>query len=135
MLVEKRTFYAGKDKYQIIMLATITGNGIVAQIFGGEKAHVGAVALSIPGPGVAGPEKVSCSTTVVPLLGHKDDEVARPVAEELAKTWGSPVVVVAGIHIDNAGKEDIRELLNNCREVTRALIRELEGLKKRSCIF
>lgn len=134
-MVLKKSYSAGTGKYQIIMLATITEDGVVAQIYGGEKAHVGAIALSIPGPGAAAPEKVSCSTTVVPLLGHKDDEVARPVAEELAKTWGSPVVVVAGIHVDNANKEDIRKLLHNCKEVARELIQELNGLKQRERIF
>lgn len=128
-MIEQRSFQAGDGRFRITMLVTITEEGLVAQIFGGEKSHVGAMALSLPRPGLADPEKVSCNTTVVPLVGHKDDEIAKPVAEEIAKTWGNPVVVVAGVHVDNAGKKDIEELVNNCWEATRALIRDLEALK------
>jgi hypothetical protein len=135
MLFERRFFQAGEGKYLVVMEVAITGEGLVAQIFGGEKPHVGAVALSVPRPGLDDPEKVSCNTTVVPLLGHKDDEIAKPAAEEIVKVWGSPVVVVAGVHIDNAGREDLEVLIKNCREVTRLLIQDLLHMKERSHIF
>lgn len=128
-MVNQLVFQAGEGKYRVTMLVTITDDGLIAQILGGEKPHVGAVAFSVPGPGVVNPEKTGCNTTVVPLLGHKDDEVAKPVAEELAKAWGSPVVVIVGVHVDNAGKEDVKELLNNCWEATGMLIRDLLVLK------
>ncbi|BAF59607.1 MAG: hypothetical protein HPY89_08055 [Pelotomaculum sp.] len=121
-MVKTSVFRAGKGRFRIELWATITKEGLVVQIYGGEKAHVGAIALSIPRPGLADPEKISCNTTVVPLLGHKDDEIARPIAEEIAKTWRCPVVVVAGIHIDGAGKEDVEMLTNNCWTAARKLI-------------
>lgn len=128
-MIEQRAYQAGKGRFQITILLTITEEGLVVQLFGGERPHVGAIALSIPRPGLADPGKVSCNTTVVPLLGHKDDEIAKPAAEEITKAWGSPVVVVAGVHVDNAGKKDLEELTQNCREATIALIRDLQSLK------
>lgn len=128
-MIEQRSFHAGEGRFRITLLATLTGEGLVVQIYGGEKPHVGAVALSLPRPGLANPETLSCNTTVVPLLGHKDDEIAKPAAEEIAKAWGSPVVVVAGVHVDNAGKNDIEELVNNCGKAAKALIQELKVLK------
>jgi len=127
--VEQKVFYTGEGRLGVTLQATITDDGLVAQVFGGEKPHVGAVALSLPRPGLADPRKVSCNTTVVPLLGHKDDEIAKPVAEEIVKAWGSPVVVVAGVHLDNASGEEVESLINNCMEVTRTLIEYLRQLK------
>lgn len=128
-MLEQKTFYAGEGRFRISLLATFTGEGLVVQVLGGEKPHVGAVALSIPRPGLADAERVSCNTTVVPLLGHKDDEIAKPLAEEIVKVWRSPVVLVAGVHIDNAGPEEIGTLVRNCREAAGLLIQAL--LKKK----
>jgi hypothetical protein len=129
-LIEERVYQAGEGKLQVKMLVTITSDGLVAQIFGGDKPHIGAVALSIPRPGLADPGRVSCNTTVVPLLGHKDDEIAKPAAEEIAKVWGSAVLVVTGIHIDNAGLEEIEIIKNNCKEALFILINDLQGFKQ-----
>lgn len=129
-MIEERVYQAGEGRLQVKMLVTITSDGLVAQIFGGDHPHIGAVALSIPRPGLADPGRVSCNTTVVPLLGHKDDEIAKPAAEEIAKAWGSAVLVVTGIHIDNAGLEEIEIIKNNCKEALFKLINDLQGLKR-----
>jgi len=118
-LVEQRFFTAGEGRYRVELLVTVTKDGLVAQLFGGERPHVGAVAISLPRPGLSDNTRISCNTTVVPLLGHKDDEVARPAAEEIAVAFGKPVVVVAGIHVDNAGPEDIKRLVKNCFSAVR----------------
>ncbi|MCL6634775.1 MAG: hypothetical protein K6T29_03270 [Peptococcaceae bacterium] len=125
-MIEQKVFHAGEGRHRITLLVTITGDGIVAQFFGGEKPHVGAVALSLPRPGLKDPEKTSCNTIVVPLLGHKDDEVAKPVAEKIVKAWGRPVVVVAGMHVENASAEDIERLRGNCLAAAAALVQELQ---------
>lgn len=128
-MIKQKAFQAGEGKHRIAMFVTITGEGLVVQIFGGEKPHVGAISLSVPGPGITASGRASCSTTVVPLTGHKDDKVARPAAEKIAKVWGSPVVVVAGIHVDNASKKDIQQLIKNCMETVNLLIAYLQCLK------
>lgn len=87
-----------------------------------------AVALSVPRPGIDDPQKVSCSTIVVPLIGHKDDKIALPVAEELAKKYDCPVVVVAGIHIKNAGAGEIDKLVSNCWKAVKMLVGERYSL-------
>jgi hypothetical protein len=63
------------------------------------------------------------------LLGHKDDEIAKPVAETIAKAWGSPVLTVVGIHVERAGKREIDILKNNCNEAAAELIKDLRLLK------
>lgn len=94
---------------------------MVAQLYGGDKPHVGAVAISLFRPSLSDATKVSCNTSVIPMLGHKDDEVAKPMAEEIAKRFGKPVVVIASIHVDDASPETIRKILENCRGVVQML--------------
>lgn len=123
-MIKQMSYSVGEGKYLVNLLATITAEGLIVQVLGGDKPHVGAVALSVPRPGLSDPEKVSCNTTVVPLLGHKDDEVAKPVAEKIATALAAPVAAVAGLHIDNASQDEIALLLQNCREVTARFIKE-----------
>ena len=115
---------AGEGKHTVSITATLTGDGIIIQLLGGEKPHVGAVALGLPRPSLADPAQTSCNCIVIPLLGHKDDEAARPVAERLARLYGQPVAVVAGIHIDRAAAADIDLLKKN----TGAALDKLCGL-------
>ncbi len=118
---------AGSGKHRVWLFATVTARGILASLVGGEEPHLGGVVLSIPRPSLANPEVVSCTTSVVPLVGHKDDEAARPLAEMLARKTNLPVSVAAGLHIDNASVEDIRELMKNSLECGRKLL-ELAGI-------
>lgn len=128
-MIKQKMFSAGEGKYKITLIATITEEGLVAQIYGGEKPHLGAIAMSTPRPSLADPEQVSCSTIVIPLPGHKDDQVAKPVAEEIAKAWGSQVLTVVGVHVDNAEDKDIEKLIGNCHKAKSALLEGLRDLK------
>ncbi|MBI3122079.1 MAG: hypothetical protein HYZ03_07340, partial [candidate division NC10 bacterium] len=54
-------------------------------LVGGDIPHIGAVAISIPRPSRADARRRSATTSVFALLGHKEDELARPVAASLAQ--------------------------------------------------
>ena len=125
-MLKQMAFTAGEGKYQVQLLVTVTGDGLIVQLFGGTRPHVGAVALSQPRPGLSDPDRISCNTAIIPLLGHKDDEVAKPVAEEIARACGRPVVVVAGVHVDGAAAGDIEQLVDNCFAAAKKLVREIE---------
>ncbi|HHW42314.1 hypothetical protein GFC01_01875 [Desulfofundulus thermobenzoicus] len=117
------THTAGEGKHRVQLQATFTEEGIILTILGGEKPHIGAMVLAEPRPSLADPALTSCTTTVVPRLGHKDDEIARPLAEELARRSGQPVVAVAGLHVEKAQKEDIDLLVKHAREAMAELLR------------
>ena len=118
-------YTAGSGVCKVEMTVSLTGEGIVAQLFGGERPHVGAVAISLPRLSRSG-GGISCSTSVLPLIGHKDDEVAKPVAEELAKAFDQPVVVIAGLHVDNADAATIAALAENCRQAAQLCLDQKE---------
>lgn len=103
----------GEGKHQLESVVTITEEGLNIYLGGGEKAHVGAIIISQPRLSLTGDGSISCTTSVINLLNHKDDKIAIPLAEELCKEINQVVVVTAGVHVDNAGVEDIKILLDN----------------------
>lgn len=122
-MVRTLTVTAGTGRYRIEVLTTLTAEGLVVQILGGERPHVGAVAIALPRPSLSSPGELRASTTVVPLYGHRDDEIARPAAEKLAVACAQPVVVVAGVHIEAATREEIELLVANVSEAVEGLTR------------
>lgn len=110
-IVEGTTFVCGKD--------------LVVVIEGGTRYHVGAIALAIPRPSLADPKQVSASASVLCVTGHKEDELARNAALQIATALNCTVTVIAGIHIDDAKPQDLSDLLENCNCVVRSLIAHL----------
>ena len=103
------------NKYQVKLESHMIGDDLLVVLTGGEKPHCGAVALALPYEKTA-----SCSLLSVPQ--HKDGDLAKPLAEQIAKRTGKNVVLVAGIHVDNATTDDIQTLVENSqREVDKFL--------------
>ena len=117
---------AGKGKYQVQLAALMTGNGVILSLLGGEKPHVGAVAVSLPRKSLAEARRLSATTSVFTLLGHKEDEIAKPAAEEAARRLNQPVVVVAGMHVDGASRREIERLSSNAMLAVKKFLEELK---------
>lgn len=105
----------GEGRYLINVLALVTADGISITLTGGEKPHVGAMAMSVPGSSAEN-NKMSCDTWIIPRAGHKDDQAAAQVARQVCLATGQPVAVTAGIHIDQAEDWEIEQLLDHCRQ-------------------
>lgn len=119
-------FSAGSGKYIVTAKVHRLDSGLTITLYGGEKAHVGSVVVAIPRPSLQNPSITSATSSVINLVGHKDEDVARPLAEKLAKTFGQVAVVTAGIHVERATPEDIKIIKQNVEEVTLAMITKLE---------
>jgi hypothetical protein len=89
------------------------GQDAVVVIWGGEKPHIGAVALAQPRQSLKDPEKLSATASVLCILGHKEDTVVKSVSERLAAAANRPVAVTAGIHWDNLQEADLNQILKN----------------------
>lgn len=89
------------------------GENLLVAIWGGERPHIGAVAIAQPRPSLIDPDRISSTASVFCLLGHKEDDLAKAVAEVLAATLNTTVVVTAGIHWDNLDAEGIERVLQN----------------------
>jgi len=118
----------GEGRYKINITSVVTSDGISLTITGGEKPHVGGTALAVPGQNTVR-HKRSCDIWICPVPGHKDTEIAGPVAEMVCVETGHVTAVVAGIHIDRAEKREIRILVENSREAARLLIEQIRQIQ------
>jgi len=111
--METQQFVKGIDLYKISATVTLCGIDVAVIIGGGEKPHIGAVGLASPRPSLQNKDVVSASVSVLCVLGHKDDLLARTAALRLASKFNVNAVVSVGLHLDNATAEDIEKLQTN----------------------
>jgi len=97
----------GEGKYRVEAVAVTCGKDVAVIAGGGTDYHIGAAVLAVPRPSLADPSRLSASSSVICVTGHKDDEIAKRAAQSLASYLGCIVTVSAGIHVDNASSEDI----------------------------
>jgi len=91
------------------------GPDLLVAIWGGEKPHIGAVAVAQPRPSLKDPEVTSATASVICNVGHKEDDLAKAASEILASVLKTQVVVAAGIHWDNLDDEGIQTIIKNSR--------------------
>ncbi len=105
-------------KYELVLAAQWCGKDLSVSIFGGETPHIGAVALAVANiDGYS--RRYSPTINIITVMDHKDDEIARFVAKDLAIYFDTQVVVSAGVHIDDATKDDLIIIMENVTEILR----------------
>ena len=114
----------GEGRCQISLILMDTGNGLNGLLTGGGKPHVGGVVLALPRPSLSG-KGWSADVYITPVPGHKDVDVARTVAETLARELQCPVVVTAGIHSDNLCPEELSQIICHCDTLTQTALASL----------
>ena len=102
--------------------ARLTDRSLSVNLLGGEAPHIGAVAVGIPRPSLSRPRQQSATTSVFALVGHKEDELARTMATELARRLGVTSVVVAGVHVERARPADIAVVMRNANRAVKAIL-------------
>jgi hypothetical protein len=102
-----------EGEYDITAGVRLIGQNVLVAIYGGEKPHIGAVAMAQPRPSLKDPNVTSATASVFTYVGHKEDDLAKAAAEILAAALKTHVVVTAGIHWDNLTKEGIQQIIHN----------------------
>ncbi len=102
---------AGKGKYKVWLQRHHIGDDIVFFLGGGQHAHVGGVVIAEPG------KKLKTTR----LTGHYDDIVLKPIAKVACKRYKTKVIAVGGVHVDNATKEEINLLVENCKKLVKKI--------------
>lgn len=90
------------------------GEDYVFHITGGQ-AHIGAVATAYPANG-------TIQVDLITVPGHREDELAVECARLACEKYNKTVTVVAGIHIDQATKEDIKTAVQSVREAMQEVL-------------
>lgn len=117
----------GEGRCQVFLTLIDTGNGLHGLLTGGEKPHVGGVVLALPRPSLSG-EGWSSDVYITPVPGHKDVDVARTSAEILAQELLIPVTITSGIHSDYLDPEELRGIIQNCKNITQSALKLLQSM-------
>ena len=119
------TFAAGVGRHRVWGTALLTRRSVCVSLHGGESPHVGAVGIGLPRASLRRPGFRSASTSVVTVPGHKEDELVRPLASELARRLRRTAVVVAGIHLRKARARDVAVLSRNAARAVALVLRAI----------
>ena len=114
-----------QGRIKINVHAVAIGEDLCVIIAGGDSPHIGCVTLSVPRPSLADAAVMSATTSVLNMIGHKDDEAARYVSHTLAAKLNKNVVVTCGIHVDQITPSEIEATIRLLKEMTAALIKEV----------
>lgn len=111
--MEMREVIIEDGKYTVRADVLRCGDDISVTVTGGQRPHIGAAAVAMPRPSLSDPGKISASTSVICVPGHKEDQTARAAAERIAAAWNCVACVCMGVHIDNAQPEELLRLQRN----------------------
>ena len=107
------TIQTREKEYNLEASIQRVGGDLLVAIWGGERPHIGAVAVAQPRPSLRDPQSTSATASVFCLVGHKEDELAKAASEILASVLNTTVVVTAGIHWDDLSPEGIQRVVKN----------------------
>lgn len=101
------------------------GDDLQILMWGGSRPHIGCVVLASPRPSLRGDGQRSSTSSVINRSGHKDEQICRIVAEQVAAATGRTVVCSGGFHVDGIQKSQIQEVQEAVQRVTRELLAKL----------
>ena len=91
-------------------------------VSGGESPHIGCTVLALPRPSLDGSDKMSSTASVLNVMGHKDEEVCRYLAEKVSAGKKATVVCTGGIHMDGITKEQIAEIMETMQIIAGEIV-------------
>ncbi len=97
------------------------GKDLLISIHGGDEHHIGGAALAYPTQSHYR-DAITVSVNTITAPGHKDYLIANSVAESVCKALHVPVLVSVGIHVDNATKEQIDDIVSTVNTLVKELI-------------
>ncbi len=109
--------YRGKN---ITAQVLVLDEGVNISLYGGDKAHIGAV-------GVVHPDG---TCTVSQFAGHREGVICERWTRALAATQWKPAVLEVGIHYDNLDGAGIEKVLKATDKMLDELLQTLKELKK-----
>ncbi|MHA1906536.1 MAG: prenylated flavin chaperone LpdD [Candidatus Thorarchaeota archaeon] len=109
------------DSIPLVVSHVRIGPDLQVTIYGGDEHHIGGVALAYPTQShYRDATTVSVNTITAP--GHKDYVLANTAAETICKELNVPTVVIVGIHVDNATKDQISAIVKEVESMVNEMI-------------
>lgn len=120
----------GTGKCIVEAITVMCGKDLNVTIGGGEKYHIGAVAIAVPRNEFKEGKKRTASTSVICVQGHREDELSYKCAKYLATELDCVVIVTIGAHIDNISQDEFQEILDNVNKILEKVINVISQIKK-----
>ncbi len=108
--------------------ARFIGDDLLVVIYGGDKPHIGAVAVAHSHPSLKDPNKPTVTASLISIPGHKEDEIALSTAKQLASAFRTTVTVTAGMHWDEIDPTGIWKVNRNSKTIIDSLIKEINAI-------
>ena len=87
----------------------LDNNDVIVVVSGGED-HIGAIGLAVPRPSLLDQNCLSATSSILTMIGHKEDELVKHVGEKVAAATKRNVVVIAGVHYEGLSMADLEIL-------------------------
>ena len=114
-----------EEAYRLEASVQEIGKDLLIAIWGGEKPHIGAVAVAQPRPSLKDSSVLSATASVFCYVGHKDDVIAKEAAERLSTALDRNVTVTVGIHWDDLQEAGIKTVVKNSKHLVNMIIAEI----------
>ncbi|UCE35571.1 MAG: hypothetical protein JSV40_06655 [Deltaproteobacteria bacterium] len=111
-----------EEAYNLEGFVKEIGQDVLVAIWGGERPHIGAVAVAQPRPSLRDQSVVSATASVFCYVGHKDDVIAKEAAERLSAALNRNTTVAAGIHWDNIDEAGVKTIVENSRQLVNMIL-------------
>jgi hypothetical protein len=113
------------ESYNLEAFVKQVGQDLLIAIWGGERPHIGAVAIAQPRQSLKDPRLTSATASVFCYPGHKDDGIAKEAAEKIASALNANVTITVGIHWDDIDEAAIHRIVENSRELISMIIEKI----------
>ncbi len=110
------TFSDSRFPLQAVVISM--GEDLLISITGGTRPHLGGLSLVDGSPG-------GSFSQVLVLPGHREDEPALAIGQQVAQATGRAVAVAVGIHWDALTKKEIQEIRQNWQKLADMIIESL----------
>jgi len=111
----------GAGRFVITARVYLIGRDILVLLSGGFD-HIGAIGMAQPRSSLRDAHKISSTGSVFTLLGHKEDDLAKSMSEEIAQGLNRKTIVVAGLHWNEITDQDLQLIVTICEEITETII-------------
>ena len=115
--------------FPLRLRCTRMGEDLCLTLSGGEQEHIGAAAVAQPRPSLADQARTSATASVITLLGHKEDILARELSLKAARSLNVTVCVVCGIRIQNPTPAMLEEMVAASHGLVNAFLAEMQNAK------
>ena len=109
-------------RIQISVTAREIGDDFLILVSGGRE-HIGSVVLAEPRQSLSGDGSVSCTSSVMNAIGHKDEMICRYLAETSAAALSRRTVCTGGVHYDGITEAEIDGIRKAACEIAAEIVR------------